>query len=76
MNWPFPSRPQPRGVGGVLPHASHIKECAVPKGMVFVPFWSGIGQFLGSYRSVWIYLLFQFQMNRKRKSIKRFQHGF
>ena len=32
--------------------------------------------FLGSYRSVWMYLFFQFQMNRKRKSIKRFQHGF
>ena len=32
----------------------------------FCPFWSGIGYgFRGNYGSVWRYLLFQFQMNKK-----------
>ena len=32
--------------------------------------------FLGSYGNVGMYLLFQFQLNKKWKSNKRFQHGF
>ena len=74
---------------GVLPYISHIDMCH-PKGYGFtlVPFksenrhrfslfWSGIGYgFRGNYSSVWMYLLFQFQMNQKERVIWKFETDF
>ena len=74
---------------GVLPYISHIDMCH-PKGYGFtsVPFksenrfrfslfWSGIRYgFRGNYSSVWMYLLFQFQMNQKERVIWKFETDF
>ena len=42
--------------------------------LVLCPFWSGIGYDLrGNYRSVWMYLLFQFHMNKNEVEICEFK---
>ena len=60
---------------GVLPYINHLGMCPPPpppppKGMVFAPFWSGIGHGLRwNYGSVRTYLLFQFQMNTGKERV-------
>ena len=60
---------------GVLPYISHIGMYR-PKGRVLGPFWSGIGYgFQGNYGSVheWMYLSFQFQMNKNEIEMCEFE---
>ena len=77
--WPFVYI-TPEGGGGT-PLYKPYRLCAAPTGTVFgsfwsengytlFPFWSGFGYgFQGNYGSVWKYLSFQFQMNKKEIEI-------
>ena len=66
---------------GLLPYISYIGMCGLigplfalfwsENGYILCPFWSGIGYgFRGYYRSVWTYLSFQFQINKKEKNTR------
>ena len=66
----------------VLSYVSHILVCAAPRGMVFVSFRSENGYRLrtcwsgGNYERVLTFLLFQFQMNVRKKDNMRIRNGF
>ena len=65
----LPSAP---GSGGSPPSYEPYRNVPPLKVLFLCRFGLESVWFWGSYRSVWMYLLFQFQMNRKRKSNKRF----
>ena len=68
--------------GVVLSYVSHILVCATPRSMVFVSFRSENGYRLrtcwsvGNYERVLTFLLFQFQMNVRKKDNMRIRNGF
>ena len=60
------------GGDGVLPNISHIGMRAAPKGMVFVPFLSGIGYgFPGKLRKCMNAFIISIQMNKKGRNLFR-----
>ena len=87
-NWPTYLLPSKTAGGGGKENTPFFKpywHAAAPKGMVFAPFrfengykvypfWSGIGYgFRGNCGTVWTYLSFQLQMNKKERVICKLQ---